>query len=222
MLSATCYNDAMIKRDWHGRILKGSTFSNAHKKRLSESRKKYISDHPEIKIQMAERMKQTVAEGKAGFPTGNKLRVGATPWNKGKTARDDPRIYNGLPWNYKGGKHKCKDCGKQLGGYQTKNKLCAKCFGLSIRGKNAPHWKGGITPESRAARLTTEYKEWRKAVFERDDYSCQLCGARGVPIQADHIKSFAEYPELRTVLSNGRTLCKPCHSKTPSFCRNIK
>ena len=58
---------------------------------------------------------------------------------------------------------------------------------------------------------------WRKTVFERDDYTCQMCGARGVYIEADHLKSWSKHPKLRHVLSNGRTLCKPCHMKTPNY-----
>lgn len=60
-------------------------------------------------------------------------------------------------------------------------------------------------------RRSTEYKEWRKAVFARDDYTCQHCGARGVKINAHHIKPFAWYPDLRTDVNNGITLCVKCH-----------
>lgn len=62
-------------------------------------------------------------------------------------------------------------------------------------------------------RASEEYKEWRKAVFERDDYTCQLCGAHGVRLNAHHKKPFATYPELRTETDNGITLCESCHKK---------
>ena len=58
---------------------------------------------------------------------------------------------------------------------------------------------------------TKEYKEWRTSVFERDNYTCKCCNERGVYIEADHIKSWAYYPELRFEVSNGQTLCRPCH-----------
>lgn len=74
-----------------------------------------------------------------------------------------------------------------------------------------PFWKGGITPINQVERHSGEYIEWRKKVFERDNYTCQICGNRGNKIHADHIKPFALYPELRTELSNGRTLCVSCH-----------
>jgi 5-methylcytosine-specific restriction endonuclease McrA len=66
----------------------------------------------------------------------------------------------------------------------------------------------------RLARYSPEAEKWRKAVFERDDYTCQECGVRGTYLEADHIKPFGFFPELRYELSNGRTLCRPCHDKT--------
>lgn len=72
-------------------------------------------------------------------------------------------------------------------------------------------WKGGITSENDKIRKSRIYKIWTKAVFEKDDYSCQECGARGVYLQAHHLKPFATYPELRFAIDNGQTLCRKCH-----------
>lgn len=66
----------------------------------------------------------------------------------------------------------------------------------------------------RLARYSPEAALWRKAVFKRDDYTCQVCRERGGRLEADHIKPFAFFPELRYELSNGRTLCRKCHNKT--------
>lgn len=62
---------------------------------------------------------------------------------------------------------------------------------------------------------TPEYKNWRKAVFERDNYTCRDCGKKGDYLEAHHIKSWAKYPKWRFVKSNGLTLCKICHNKIP-------
>ena len=87
-------------------------------------------------------------------------------------------------------------------------------------GSKSPNWKGGKTNEGTKIRSSHRYKEWRKSVFERDDYTCQMCGIRGTTLHADHIKSFALFPDLRFELSNGRTLCVPCHKQTESYSIN--
>lgn len=66
----------------------------------------------------------------------------------------------------------------------------------------------------RLARYSVEAKEWREAIFKRDDFTCQMCGKRGGYLEADHIKPWAFFPKLRFELSNGRTLCRPCHETT--------
>lgn len=89
-------------------------------------------------------------------------------------------------------------------------------------GENNPNWKGGITPKYRAIRTTLEYKLWRKAVFDRDNYTCVLCNTSGVYLNADHIKPLALYPESIYDISNGRTLCLPCHKLTDTYGRKTK
>lgn len=90
------------------------------------------------------------------------------------------------------------------------------------KGEKCHFWKGGITPENRRIRQSIEYKLWRKAVYERDNYTCVWCGVRGgkgkvVILNADHIKPFAYFPELRFAIDNGRTLCVPCHKTTETY-----
>jgi hypothetical protein len=87
------------------------------------------------------------------------------------------------------------------------------------RGENHPNYvDGGKSQwERQKAMGRVEYKNWRRYVFERDDFTCQHCGKRGSKIQADHIKSWRDYPELRYDVNNGRTLCKSCHVKTDTY-----
>lgn len=77
--------------------------------------------------------------------------------------------------------------------------------------------KTSITPVLERLRKSKQFAEWRKAVFERDNYTCQHCGERGGVLHPDHIKQFAYYPKLRFDVDNGRTLCKPCHIKTDTY-----
>jgi hypothetical protein len=79
------------------------------------------------------------------------------------------------------------------------------------------NWKGGITKENEKIRRSLKYRIWRSDVFERDEYTCQECGQKGGYLHADHIKPFSTYRHLRFELSNGKTLCVPCHKKTDTY-----
>ena len=116
--------------------------------------------------------------------------------------------------SWKGGLPKCLDCDKQLGKYKALR--CRPCMGISKRLK--------ITKkdERHTAMARREYILWRTAVFMRDDYICTSCGDEGVYLEADHIKPWALYPELRYAIDNGRTLCKPCHQQTETYPINLR
>ena len=85
------------------------------------------------------------------------------------------------------------------------------CYRRHKSAEQNPNWRGGVTAERKAAMSRIEYKDWRRAVFERDNYTCADCGKRGGDLEADHIKPWAYCPELRYTVSNGRTLCATCH-----------
>lgn len=88
---------------------------------------------------------------------------------------------------------------------------------LASKGENHYNWQGGITPENRRIRRSIQFRLWRQAVFARDNWICQKCNKKGGKLHAHHIKSFAEYPELRFAIDNGLTLCKNCHEKTDNY-----
>ncbi len=107
---------------------------------------------------------------------------------------------------------------------QTRRKISdARVKSGVARGDKNPNWRGGVSIASRTARYTdmttSRYKNWRLEVFQRDAYTCQECGAKNgqgkkIILNADHIKPYAGFPELRYDVANGRTLCLPCHKKT--------
>lgn len=76
----------------------------------------------------------------------------------------------------------------------------------------------GMTLDDMKARNSLGYKEWRKDVFERDNYTCQKCGKEGNgDLNAHHIKSFANFPDERFNIENGITLCINCHKETDNY-----
>ena len=87
----------------------------------------------------------------------------------------------------------------------------------AFTGSKNHQWRGGITPENKRIRKTIEYRLWRESVFARDNWTCQECKKRGVPLHPHHIKCFSNYPELRFAIDNGVTLCEECHKLTPNY-----
>ena len=137
---------------------------------------------------------------------------GFTPWNKNKKTGLIPKTA------FKKGEHFSSKTEFQKGSTPwNKDKKGIMPIPWN-KGKNhvigkEKHWawKGGITPINVKIRNSIKYKQWRTAVFKRDKYMCQRCGQWGGKLNADHIKDFAYYPELRFQISNGQTLCINCH-----------
>lgn len=129
---------------------------------------------------------------------------GGSAWNKGLTKKD-PRVVKyskssslsrkgKTPWN--------KNIPNSV---ITRQKISATKQGIDVK-----NWKGNITPINLAERIRFR-DTFQKFIFERDNYTCQLCGARGGVLQVDHIQSWADYVELRFDPNNCRTLCMDCH-----------
>ncbi|MBU0476783.1 HNH endonuclease [Patescibacteria group bacterium] len=82
---------------------------------------------------------------------------------------------------------------------------------FNLRGKNHPRWRGQSASINERFRRRIEYRLWREAVFNRDNWTCQKCGKRGGKINIHHLHNFADYPDLRISIENGIALCKKCH-----------
>src|SRR3990167_4959083 len=106
-------------------------------------------------------------------------------------------------------------------GLASKGRICTEETRRKIsnlkKGNKTHLWKGGITPINKLIRHSLKYKLWREAIFKRDNYTCIWCKKRGGRLQADHIKPFALFLELRFLVDNGRTLCVDCHKKTDTY-----
>ena len=83
-------------------------------------------------------------------------------------------------------------------------------------GENNPNWKGGVSSESDLFRHSSECKDWRVLVLERDDYTCQECRQRGGYLNVHHILPYSDWrdPEYSLNVDNGITLCSKCHDET--------
>jgi hypothetical protein len=75
-------------------------------------------------------------------------------------------------------------------------------------------WRHDLSQKDRELNKCRNYLPqsivWRKRVFERDNYTCQLSGRRG-NVNAHHISAWSKNKRLRFVVSNGITLKQNIH-----------
>lgn len=130
----------------------------------------------------------------------------------------NPYYIKGKPPSRKGAKH-TEETKKKMSASERANPRGVRFKkGVSQNvGEEHPNWKGGITSLNSKIRGSMEYRLWRTSVFTRDNKTCIWCGSQE-NIEADHIKPFAYYPELRFAIDNGRTLCRDCHKTTATYC----
>ena len=143
-------------------------------------------------------------------------RRGKPPWNK-----DKKRLQ--IAWN-KGKKmigYDYSSCGKHPNSQKTQFKrghtlwnhpnviktqikkgMKLKKGHDGLKGEKNPKWKGG------RMNWISEF------IKNRDDYKCKICGLRDPEImEVDHIKSKADFPELKYSLDNLITICPNCHRR---------
>lgn len=207
--------------------------------------KKYCSCKCSLTVTTVKKQKNSDKPGlgKAGWNKGSKgimkansgsFEKGNIPWIKGKKL---PEFSGENHPNWKSKIEKeCEVCNKKLllPPWQAKRfRFCGReCWAKGTRGKGSPVYKGenAKTPLRRRIMELPEYKEWHATILRRDDYLCVLCGEKRL-LEVDHIKRFLHILQennMTTIeqareckelwdLSNGRTLCRPCHRKTDTF-----
>ncbi len=87
---------------------------------------------------------------------------------------------------------------------------------LDIVGENNPNWiKDRTLLKKKELRNDSAYQVWRKEVYTRDNFKCRIdnndCNGR---LEAHHILSWKDHPELRYSVNNGITLCKDHHPRS--------
>lgn len=140
--------------------------------------------------------------------------------------------------NYRG---TCPSCGADRGYIAYKSRwptLCRSCNGIkggsnNMKGKVA-HNKGKKTSLDQRIKQSCSHRKidvkefddflhkdrdrhefnnsgLREQCFKSADYTCQICNARGVALNAHHVKPWKDYPEHRHDISNLQCLCESCH-----------
>jgi hypothetical protein len=115
----------------------------------------------------------------------------------------------------------CGDCAYHYDLIDSDKYLKIFHFFYSPKNFRATKYKGQIhtttqkrwpwEKSSKEQRQSPEYIRWRIRVFIRDNYTCQICDHRGGNLEAHHIKPYHKHHDLRHEVTNGLTLCKPCH-----------
>jgi len=146
------------------------------------------------------------------YSESTQFKKGTMTWNQGKKSTEETILklrlsHLGQISGNKGKKHPFKDRPKAKGRAVWNKGIKVP----QISGENSAFWKGGITPLHTKIRTSLEMRLWKKACFERDNYTCAKYGVRTGGLVVHHINNFSSFPELRTSISNGITLSKKAH-----------
>ncbi len=188
----------------------GKKYSRQRIIKILESRKWY---------QHSDETKQKISKSHMGLKYPDRKRIKLSPQHKAHISKSLLGKTKGKIQGPRSLLTKQKISQKMTGvekSIETRHKMS-----LARKGKNNNFWRGGVAIKNKTERQlfmsTFEYKLWRESVFKRDNYACQQCGKRGGNLNADHIKPFRTFPNLRLKVENGRTLCADCHRRTNTW-----
>lgn len=102
----------------------------------------------------------------------------------------------------------------------------------NIKRKPAKCYDKWLTKLNKLIRVQPEIINWKKEILKRDEYKCIQCWTT-TELEIDHIipmcqlikenkinkQNFKENIKLFLDINNGRTLCKSCHKKTPTYAK---
>lgn len=165
-----------------------------------------------------------------------------TEWKKGEHPFPELEFKKGHPKTKGFTGHHQTEKQKRIVSEANKGRIVSQetCKKLSIFQLGPKHWnwKGGITPLNIQIRNSIEYKQWRRLVYRRDNYTCQTCGIKAqkglgkrVKLEIHHLVDFPSIlNEIRYAyldrkltykralkykflwdLENGITSCQSCH-----------
>ncbi len=140
---------------------------------------------------------------------------------------------NNPKWRGGNVEYRCDNCGKEIlvrrykfGNGQQHFYCSQKCKAehqqIILLGENNPNYMHGLSEDYRERyRIIEGYNTWRRKVYERDNYTCQICNDdNGGNLNAHHLNSYDWDIENRTNIDNGVTLCEVCHKEFHSIYGN--
>jgi hypothetical protein len=133
----------------------------------------------------------------------------------------------------------CLNCGKMFMGNRNRKKYCSRECWFEYRAKNLkvinitckrcgdifetvwPKQKycNSCRDEMRTERDGSGERatKWRLAVYERDGFTCQVCGKHSQKLNAHHIVRWDDSVDLRHSVDNGISLCLHCHTRVHRY-----
>ena len=102
-----------------------------------------------------------------------------------------------------GKEYKCQPCQHVLRNRKTCSVAC-RAYLQTV----TPMKENYICTENRRARYKKVQEDWRKDIFSRDNYTCQICGEKGGYIQAHHISTFQYDKMNRTITRTNLCIIK--------------
>ena len=122
--------------------------------------------------------------------------------------------------NFNSKKVTCEICGKEIYKQPCHINRCehiycskecsSKGFSLYYSGENNACYNPDLTQEDRERNRDGIHK-WRKNVFERDNYTCQLSGQVGGKLNAHHLNAYNSDKEHRYDIDNGIRITEELH-----------
>lgn len=97
---------------------------------------------------------------------------------------------------------------------------CKECKRRKFQGKNNHNYNPNLSEYDRLelGRYEEGYKAWRIYIYKKYDYTCDICRKLGDnDLNAHHLESYIENPDLRTDINNGVCLCENCHKEFHSL-----
>ena len=179
---------------------KGIKFSEERKRKISEALKgRKISEQTRIKISKALRGKKQPYIHRGGCEKGHIVK---------------PETREKIRQSHFGKKHTLEQIEKirlvRIGKHHTPETI------MKMReihsGNKSSFWRGGVTPETNKRISSFRWKELRKKIYERDMWTCQICGKHcHNDIQCHHIIPYRISKDDSS--ENLQTLCRSCHMK---------